>query len=223
MFLGHYAAGFAAKKLAPKTNLGFLFAAAIWLDLIWPVFVMFGLEHFTVNPGIMKMSNFQFTDYPLSHSLVMAVAWGLLWGLVALVLRVDLKTSALLGALVVSHWILDLFVHAQDLPLLPSDAITGVSHKYGLGIWNSMAGTLALEGILFIAGYVLYVRATKAKDETGSIGLWAMAAFLIVIYAASFLTVPPSNTNVVAFVSQFQWLVVFWGYWVDQHRKAKTV
>ena len=76
-----------------------------------------------------------------------------------------------------------------------------------------------MEGALFIAGYVLYVKATKAKDETGSIGLWAMVAFLVVVYCASVFTAPPSDTKVIAFVSQFQWLMVFWGYWVDQHRK----
>jgi len=219
MFLGHYAVGFAAKKVAPKTSLGFLFAAAIWLDLIWPVFVMFGLEHFNVAPNIMKMSSFQFTDYPLSHSLVMAVAWGLLWGLVALILKQDLKVAGLLAGLVVSHWVLDLFVHSPDLPLLPAESLSGIQHKYGLGLWNSMPGTLVLEFGLFLAGCYLYLKSTKAKDENGSIGLWALWAFLIIVYAASFLQIPPDNVNLIAFVSQFQWLVVFWGYWVDQHRK----
>lgn len=221
MFLGHYAVGMAAKKVAPKMNLGFLFAAAIWLDLVWPVFVMFGLEHFSVIPGITKMSPFQFTDYPLSHSLVMAVAWGILWAIVAMILGVEWKASSILGGLVVSHWVLDLFVHTQDLPLLPADNPMGPQHKFGFGLWNSWWGGLGLEGALFIAGYIIYVKVTKAKDENGSIGLWAMAAFLVVIYAASFLTTPPSNTNVIAFVSQFQWVVVVWGYWVDQHRKVK--
>ena len=51
MFLGHFAVGFASKKLAPETNLGWLIAAPIFLDLIWPVFLLLNLEQVKIEPG----------------------------------------------------------------------------------------------------------------------------------------------------------------------------
>ena len=44
MFIGHFAVAFAAKKVAPRTSLGTLVAGAQLLDLIWPVFVLLGVE-----------------------------------------------------------------------------------------------------------------------------------------------------------------------------------
>ena len=36
MSIGHYAVGFAAKNMGPlKTSLGLLFAAAVWLDIVY--------------------------------------------------------------------------------------------------------------------------------------------------------------------------------------------
>jgi len=44
MFIGHFAVGFAAKKVAPRASLGALMAAPIFLDLLWPIFLLIGLE-----------------------------------------------------------------------------------------------------------------------------------------------------------------------------------
>jgi hypothetical protein len=44
MFIGHYAVGFAAKRAAPKTSLGWLFGSTVLLDLVWPVFLLLGWE-----------------------------------------------------------------------------------------------------------------------------------------------------------------------------------
>ena len=43
MFIGHYALGFAAKRLVPRTSLGTLTAAPTLADLLWPVFLFAGL------------------------------------------------------------------------------------------------------------------------------------------------------------------------------------
>ena len=140
MFIGHYAVGFAAKKWAPKVSLGALFAAAVWLDLVWPLFVLLGLEKFNISPGITRLSPFDFVDYPLSHSLVMSLAWGAAFGLVYLIFDNNIKNACILGGLVVSHWFLDLLVHRPDLPILPAELnVYGMPHKYGFGLWNHPA------------------------------------------------------------------------------------
>ena len=70
MFIGHFAVAFAGKKVAPKVSLGVLFLAAQFLDVLWPVFVLLGAEHFRIISGITKVSPFDFYDFPISHSLV---------------------------------------------------------------------------------------------------------------------------------------------------------
>jgi hypothetical protein len=214
MFLGHFALGFAAKKIAPKESLGTLFAASQWLDLLWPVFLILGMEHVRVSPGVTKVSPFDFYDYPLSHSLVMVAAWAAGWGLVYLILGKNNKTAWVMAVLVVSHWVLDLIVHRPDLPLLPNGGPV-----WGLGLWNSQFGTIALEGALFVFGFEFYLLTTKPKDKIGQYGLWALAAVLVLVYIGSLVGKPPINPLVVAWVSMSQWLFILWAYWVDQHRK----
>ena len=74
MFIGHPAAAFAAKRIAPRVGLGTLFAAAIGLDLLWPFFTLAGIEHFRIDPGNTAFTPIDFYDYPWTHSMVTALA-----------------------------------------------------------------------------------------------------------------------------------------------------
>ncbi len=225
MFIGHYAVGLAAKRWAPKASLGTLVAAAIWLDIAWPIFLLLDMEHFRIAPGITKMSPFDFFDYPLSHSLVMALAWAALWGLLYLMTgKNDSKGAWIIGGLVVSHWILDFIVHRPDLPLLPAE-ISYMAHKYGLGLWNFPPGAILLESALFVAGFWLYLKSTKALDSAGRIGLWAFGIVLVAFYISDIVSANPappwlSNSNLVSLMGIFQLLFVAWAYWIDDHRKV---
>ena len=51
MFIGHFALGFAAKRVAPRTSLGTLFAAAQLVDLVWPILLLAGVERVRIDPG----------------------------------------------------------------------------------------------------------------------------------------------------------------------------
>ena len=44
MFIGHFAVGLAAKRVAPYASLGWLMAAPVLLDLLWPIFLILGIE-----------------------------------------------------------------------------------------------------------------------------------------------------------------------------------
>ena len=81
MFIGHFGVALAAKKVAPRTSLGSLFLATQFADLLWPILLLFGIEHVRIAPGITAVSPFDFYDYPISHSLVTLSAWALLVGL----------------------------------------------------------------------------------------------------------------------------------------------
>lgn len=215
MFLGHFALALAAKRVTPAVSLGTLFLAAQLADLVWPVLVLAGIERFEIAPGATAFTPLYFSHYPYSHSLVALLAWGIAFGGgYALITRAHLRTAILLGALVLSHWALDYLTHAPDMPLT-----IGGSHKYGLGLWNSIPGTLLVEALLFTAGAVLYARTTVARDRIGKLAFYGLLAFLAAVYVASFIGPPPPSVVAVAFTALAMWLLVAWGYWIDRHRQ----
>jgi hypothetical protein len=216
MFLGHFGLGFGAKKAAPTVSLGALFAACQFADLLWPTLVLLGLEQVEVQPGATRMTPLHFVSYPYSHSLLALAAWGAVFGVVYNVAtHSPMIAGATLGLLVLSHWFLDVVVHRPDMPL----TLTGTA-RFGLGLWNSMAGTLAVELLTFAAGVVVYVRMTVARDRVGSVALWSLVVFFLTIYSASTFGAPPPGARVVAWSAEAMWLLVVWGYWVDRHRAA---
>lgn len=217
MFLGHYAVGFAAKKWAPKVSLGTLFLASVWLDLLWSLFLVLGWESVAISPGITKVVPIDFTDYSLSHSLAMALAWAVFFGLVSLIVTKNEKTSLVIAGLVASHWFLNVVVHRPDMFLLPSGALMGI--KLGLGLWNSAPATIAVEGLLFAAGLWLYLKSTRAYDAVGQWFFWGLCAALIAIFTWFFFMPIPKNAGLIAVEGQVQLLFVAWGYWIDDHRK----
>ncbi len=218
MFIGHYAVGLAAKKWAPKAPLGTLVAAAIWIDLVWPLFLLLDLEHFRITQGITQMVPFDFYDYPLSHSLYMVLAWSAFLGLAYLISEKDSRGSWVIAGLVLSHWFLDLIVHRQDLPLWPTDAST--VQKYGFALWNHPWAAIPLEAILFAAGLWLYQKSTKALDEIGNTGFWIFAAVLAILFLVNLKLVPSPNPYVVSLMGFSQLIFVAWAYWIDDHRKT---
>jgi membrane-bound metal-dependent hydrolase YbcI (DUF457 family) len=217
MFIGHAAVAFAAKKAAPRTSLGTLLMAAQFIDLLWPVFLLFGLEHVRIDPGNTALTPLDFYDYPFSHSLLAVAVWGFVFGGAYFAARRYRTGAIVLGLLVISHWVLDFLTHRPDLPLAP-----GSETRVGLGLWNSIAATLIVEGLLFAGCVALYVRTTKAIDRTGTYALWGLVAFLVVIYSMNVLGPPPPDTGVIAYAGNASWLFVLWGYWIDRHRAVRV-
>lgn len=161
MFIGHYAVAFASKRVAPQVSLGILFMSSLWIDLLWPVLLLLGIEQVGIVPGITKATPLDFIYYPFSHSLVAVVFWALSFGAVWFALLRSLKPAIVLAAVVLSHWFLDLIVHRPDLPLWLSGET-----RVGLGLWYSIPATLLVEGGLFFAGAAVYLSATRATDRT---------------------------------------------------------
>ncbi len=213
MFIGHFAVGFAAKRFAPRASLGWLLAAPMLLDLIWPLFVLMGLEVVRIDPGNTAFTPLDFVSYPWSHSLLMALLWAALLGGLY-----HWKTRYLPGSIaialgVASHWALDFISHRPDMPLAPGSAT-----KVGLRLWNNVAATVAVEVIMLAAGVALYIGATKAVTRAGSLGFWAFLALLGFLYAGAVHGDPPPNVTVLAVSALSGWLAVWWAAWFDRNR-----
>jgi hypothetical protein len=211
MFIGHYALAFAAKRVAPRASLGTLIAAAQFLDMLWPIFLLLGIEE--VAPGDRRFTALRFTDYPWSHSLAMAVIWSVLAGVIYAVVTRDRWSATVVGLLVVSHWVLDFFVHRPDLQLYP-----GGAEHVGLDLWDAVLATVVVEGLLYVVGVTLYTRGTRARDGAGRYAWWSLVAFLAVTYAVNLVGPPPPNMTVVAWSALLLWLIPVWGWWADGHR-----
>lgn len=214
MFIGHFAVAFAAKRAAPAVSLGTLFAAAQLADLVWPNLVLLGIERVEIAPGITAVTPLDFVSYPYSHSLLALLLWGALFaGIHWAVRRGRLLPALVIAGVVVSHWLLDVLSHRPDMPLA-----FGAGPLLGLGLWNSIPATVVVETALFAAGVALYARSTRPLDRIGSIGLWGLVGFLMLVYAANFMGPPPPSPQAVAWVAQSIWLLVLWGFWIDRHR-----
>ncbi len=217
MFASHFAVGFAAKRLAPTASLGTLFLAAQFIDLLWPTFLLAGIEDVRIVPGATATTPLEFTHYPYSHSLLAALAWAVVLGVAYRLARRDTRGALVVGAAVASHWFLDLLVHAPDLPLSP-----GGGPVLGLGLWNWPVVALGLEAGLLAAGVALYVRATRPIDRIGTWALAGLVAALATIQLANVFGTPPPGKLAVAWVGQAQWLLVLWGWWIDRHRSTTS-
>jgi len=214
MFIGHFGLAFGAKRAAPAASLGTLFAACQFADLLWPTLVLLGYERVEVLPGATRVTPLDFVSYPYSHSLLALCVWALAGGLVYYAIRrARISAAITVALLIVSHWLLDYATHRPDMPLT-----LGAADRVGLGLWNSLPGTLAVELAIFAAGVLAYVRETTPRDRTGSVGLWSLVIFLVTVYLANVFGPPPPSAAAVAWSAQAMWLLVIWGYWVDQHR-----
>ena len=214
MFIGHFGLAMAAKKAAPEVSLGTTILAAEFLDAVWPLLVLGGIETFEIKPGITLLSPLDFTSYPWSHSLAMTMVWAALFALAYFAIRRKPRAALLVGALVASHWLLDWIVHRPDLPLYPGDP-----SRHGLGLWNSLPITLALELGLFGLGIYLFVTSSRPRDRIGSIAFWALIALLVVSYAGATFGPPPPSVNAVAVSALLGYLMAAWGWWIDRHRE----
>lgn len=216
MFIGHFGAGFAGKSISTRPKLGTLFMAAQFIDLLWPVFIIMGIEKVIIEPGNTAFTPLNFIYYPFSHSFAGVIFWAALFGGVYYYFKRDTKSSLLLGTLVFSHWVLDFIAHKPDLPLIP-----GMHATVGLGLWNSVPFTILIETAIFATGLYMYIRSTQPVKKSGNYALWGLAVFLLVIYTMNIVSDPPPSAEAIGYVGLSQWLLVGWGYGIDKVRKPK--
>jgi len=216
MFIGHDALSFAVKRATPRVGLGILIAAPNLLDLLWPIFLLLGIEHVRIAPGNTKITPLEFYDYPWSHSLAMSIGWGLLFAAGYWFRTRYTRGAIVVALLVVSHWLLDFITHAPDMPLWPGGP------RVGLGLWNHPPAAILIESLMFAGGIAIYLRTTRAKDRTGTISFWIFAGLLALIYVANLMGPPPPNVKAVAWMTLALWILPFWAAQIDRHREVRA-
>jgi hypothetical protein len=217
MFLGHYGVALALKRAEPKLSLGTLFLAVQLPDLLWGIFLLLGWEQARIVPGHTAITPLEFLSYPISHSLVGALAWSF----VAAALYYSWPTrdtsrhwqaAAMVGLAVFSHYPLDVLVHIPDLPLSG-----GSSLKLGLGLWNNPAATLIAEALVFGIGLTIYVMQGSNRHPVRLRRMVLVVLLLVGTYVASLLgPVPSSMTLVAASDIVFLLVIAALAAWADR-------
>ena len=208
MFIGHYALALSAKKIDHLPSLAMTFIAVQFLDLLWPVFVLLGLETFEIEVGNTALTPLNFTSYPYSHSLLTSIGWALLIAVVYFAITRNQKGSLLVGMLVFSHWILDFLTHRADLPLSPFG-----DTKVGLGLWNLPALEITIEVGLFLIGAFVYF---KTMQPLRRIAFWSLMIFFLVVHVMNILGPPPPSITAVAWSANAMWIFVLWAWWIER-------
>lgn len=171
MFIGHYAPALIAATSPRAQRLGPLFIAAQLVDIAFFVFVLVGVEHMRAVPGFTAMNPMDLYDMPYTHSLIGALGFAAAWAVGTRLLGGGWPAAAIGAAVVASHWLLDLLVHAPDLTLL------GSGPRYGLALWNHPAIEMPLE--LALTGGALLFYAARTQGARIPLALLTIALFAV--------------------------------------------
>ncbi|HEY2471781.1 MAG TPA: metal-dependent hydrolase [Terracidiphilus sp.] len=217
MFIGHFAVGFASKRVAPRTSVALLIAAALFADILWPIFLLLGWEHVRIDPAATRFSPLDFYDFPWSHSLLALLTWATAFAFLYWRVTKYSIGAGMIWVGVLSHWVLDWITHRPDMPLVPGGA------RYGLGLWNSIRGTMIVELAMFAVGIWLYVRATRANDRIGRYAFLLFVLLLLASYVADPFSKPPGEVSDLIWSGIIAEVVLLpWIWWFDTHRVPRS-
>ena len=182
MFIGHYGVALAAKPMRKTIPLWLLFIAVQWLDVVWSVLVMLGIEKVRIVQGFTEGSPLDLYYMPYTHGLLGAIALSIVLGALASLFIRDSRTAviAVVGGAVFSHWLLDLVVHVKDLPLL------GDTMKVGFGLWRHAWISVPLELATLLIGAAAYAVYDPAPTPAGARWYWGFVMLMALseLYAA---------------------------------------
>jgi membrane-bound metal-dependent hydrolase YbcI (DUF457 family) len=215
MFVGHYGVSFAAQRADRSIPLWVLFFATQFLDVLWAPFVLLGIEKVRIVPGITATNPLDLYYMPFTHSLVGALAWSFVGGLLYRLLArpTSPRSAVIVGLAVFSHWILDFLVHRPDLPLYDNAA------KVGLGLWNLPAIAFGLEAVLLFGGMWLCLGARILR----SLGTVIFAVLMLALQVYVFFGPPPESDRMAAWTALMAYGVfsaVIW--WLEDRRGRRT-
>jgi hypothetical protein len=164
VYAGHFAAALAIKAKQPLAPTWAVLLATGFLDVLFGVFVLFGIERVTMTPHTSPGFSLDFIDW--SHSLVMAFVWALLYAISFW--RLGRAVVLALAAAVFSHFLLDLPMHPPDLALWPHSNV-----HVGIGLWRRFpTGWWWMELAFIASGCLYYLTRARARKTFGGHALW---------------------------------------------------
>ncbi len=214
MFIGHYSVSFAGKAMEKRIPLWLLFLAVQWIDVMWSIFVLLGVEKVRIVPGFTESNDLDLYYMPYTHSLLGVLCWSVLaYAICQLIPQLRGKrTGLILAAAVFSHWILDLIVHRPDLALYDSVG------KMGFGLWDHRGAAFALEMAVLFGGVGLLYRSWTRKGR-----LVGFAIFLAAVQVFNtFFFPPPTSDRAMAITAFVLYAVLTLMAWWVERQPSRT-
>jgi membrane-bound metal-dependent hydrolase YbcI (DUF457 family) len=165
MIARHFGLAAMVKSRERRVPLWGLMLATVWLDTVFVPLLLTGIETLEPVAGTHGGygANVIHADY--THSLVGALFLSAVFGLAA-VTRWGRRSAIVLGAVVFSHWLLDLPVLRSDMPIFPGNM--GSLSMLGFGLWRFPPVVIAIEFALVAAGSWLYWLAARSVTSPDS-------------------------------------------------------
>jgi membrane-bound metal-dependent hydrolase YbcI (DUF457 family) len=157
MLAGHFGLAAVVKSRETQLPMWSLMLSTQLLDVIFVVLYALNIETFEPVPGTDGGYGQLIIHADYTHSLVGALVISVVAGLVTMI-PWGRRNGLIIGAVVFSHWVLDLLVHRGDMPILPGNA--GDLPRLGFGLWQIPWLTVAMELALVLAGAYLYYHAS---------------------------------------------------------------
>ncbi len=184
MFIGHFAFGFLLSYIFPSVPLWIILIGVSFPDILWPIFVILGIETVRVDRNSPLQKNLEFTNYPYSHSLVLTTAIATAVGILLSVLLKNELIILVFPLSSASHWLLDAIVHRKDLPLL---GFSSKDIKVGLGLWNHGKSAFVIEYAFYAVLTLIFIPLSYA------INLLILGSVFHLLNANSFLGFTKNN------------------------------
>ncbi len=166
MIAGHFGFAAAVKSRAPRTPLWALMLACVWMDVVFIPLFAAGIETIVPLPGTSGGYGEGVIHADYTHSLAGALLIAVTFALVAAIWW-RRSVALVLGAVVFSHWVLDLLMHHADMPLMPGNA--GHFPLLGFGLWRWPEASAVLELAFVALGTFLYARAAQRAVRTAQV------------------------------------------------------
>ena len=189
MFIGHFAPAMVAAAHPKAPGLGTLFVAGQLVDFAFFSFALVGIENFRITPGITKMVPLDLYDMPYTHSLLGSSIWAIAFALLIWLVTKNRTGAVIGGAVVLSHWFLDLLVHAPDLTL------AGSPPMLGFGLWNYPMIEMPLEILITFGALWYLVGKTKAISPRANLALGILVILLALLQAVNWFGPEPEAAD----------------------------
>ncbi|MGH9383884.1 MAG: metal-dependent hydrolase [Vicinamibacterales bacterium] len=160
MIAGHLAAGMAIKGAVPTAPTWALLIAAVFLDVLNPIFVLTGLERAVIVNW--------------SHSLAMSLVWAVLFG--TLFVWRGRTIALAVGIAVFSHFVLDAILQSA-VPLWPYSSV-----HIGLDLERILPTGWWFVELALVAGGVFYYWTRAREQRLLGKTAWVLAAFVLIVH-----------------------------------------
>lgn len=204
MFVGHYGPALLARRYASGVSLFWFFIACQFVDILFFIFVLAGIEQVRIVPGWTASNPLELVFMPYTHSLVGTLVWGVVTAVIGYFVLFRNAGGRLIGAVLfglvtISHFFLDLPMHTPDLPVFRDSG-----PKLGFGLWNYMWLSVGLEIAAFGTGFLVFWKSLRSPllPAARNKMIAFVAVFVIVAVIQPFFPAPP-NTTVLAIQALF--------------------